>query len=118
MSNNKKHYYVPWEGYAAGSQPDPRGDLDRLCLQGPHTQERAVQLAAEIRQAGFMASVIDCTATLSKAERLAERNAELLAELGRAADLIQRLGLIGDDAKEGASLIERVDAIRGSVSRG
>lgn len=59
-----KYYFVPWEGYALGSQPEMRSDLDRLCLQGPHDLETAHRIAQEIRSAGCLASVIDCTESL------------------------------------------------------
>lgn len=81
MLAKKKHYFVPWEGYAKNNQPDERGHLDRLCLQGPHTLERAEELAKEIRSNGFLASVIDCTETLKYAHSArAMLKALLLAE--------------------------------------
>lgn len=61
MNNAPKHYYVPWEG---GQREGDR--LDCLCIQGPHTRERAEEIAKDMRFAGLMASVIDCSETLSR----------------------------------------------------
>lgn len=72
-----KIYFVPWEGYSSGSQPNHRDDLDRLCLQGPHTLERATELSKEIRNAGFLASVIEC----SQLKALQEINPEAVPEM-------------------------------------
>lgn len=59
---DQKLWYVPWEGHAYDQ--DERGLLNNLCLQGPHDWDTAHKIAAEVRGAGFRASVIDCSRTL------------------------------------------------------
>ncbi len=82
-----KFYYVPWEGYAANNEPEGRGKLDRLCLQGPHTLEKAEALAAEIRNSGFLASVVDCSSTLRNAT-LANEALQALSNIVKSAPLV------------------------------
>lgn len=63
----KKLYYVPWQGYQDGqSDRQSAHDLDTLCLQGPHTLEKAHELATEMRGQGLRASVIDASSTLNR----------------------------------------------------
>jgi len=71
-TNAPKHFYVPWEGYTRGNEPEGKTPNDRLCLQGPHTRERAHEIAAELRAHGLLASVIDCSETFKQKEILLE----------------------------------------------
>lgn len=52
----EKLFFVPWQCSDES--------LDCLALQGPHTRAAAEKLANELRERGYMASVIDCSASL------------------------------------------------------
>lgn len=103
--NKAKNFYVSWEGYTHGSQPEGRHELDRCCLQGPHDYETAVQIAAEIRSCGSLASVIDCSKSLRNTP-LYDSAPELLEALIKLTELTNHLANSNHAAPPITSAIE------------
>ena len=66
MSQEPKHFYVPWQGYMDGeaAHRPSQSKFDTLCLQGPYTYSKAVEIASQLRGEGLYASVIDASGNL------------------------------------------------------